>query len=273
MRISVGCSGCGAKLTAADSAAGKKVRCPDCGATTAVPTSALNVRGRATAAEAEPRPKKRRMESQETDEPTPRKHRREADLEERPRRRRGDDDEVADAPSRKVKKTQTNWAVLGSVLALVVLVLGLSAWLVLRRRSPTAEPAPTPAPTLPREFTLVARVDGQDDFLFTAQDAKWEHRSGANADGVKLNGQTWSMHPVLPNAGQLLYLPKGVNFRSAQLTKKKGRGDASIVTRSDSNVVIRFDDTNGPGADAYEVGVTFGPAVALDDRGPDRWPG
>ncbi len=64
--------------------------------------------------------------------------------------------------------------------------------------------------------------------------------------------------PTFPNSGKTRFLPEGIDYRTAQLRKKRGRENVSIFLREKDRLGIRIDDPS-PGADTYEVTVTFSP--------------
>jgi hypothetical protein len=113
MPIDVTCPQCGGELEAPDEAAGKKVKCPDCGERIAVPPTGGAIQPppapgpaeRAARAEKkeevqEERPRRRDRAEEEEEEDRPRRRRRDEDDEEdeddRPRRRRRREDEDYD---------------------------------------------------------------------------------------------------------------------------------------------------------------------------------
>jgi hypothetical protein len=131
--ILVECPGCGTKLSAPDSGAGKKVRCPKAGCGTLVPVPMPLPVEEVPVVDAEPAPppKPRPVKAaavEDDDDDRPRKRRRDEgeDDDDRPRGRRRDDDDDA-RPRRRPrrKRSGTNPAVVGLiVLGLIVLIGG-----------------------------------------------------------------------------------------------------------------------------------------------------
>ena len=153
MPILVVCPGCGTKLNAPDSGAGKKVRCPKPGCGTLVPVPDLLPVEEVPVVDAEPlpppkpspvraasvdddedddddRPSKRRRDD---DDDRPRGRRRDDD-DDRPRKRRRDDDEDddEDRPRRRPrrKRSGTNPAVVVAVVLGLLLLLGGGGYVI-----------------------------------------------------------------------------------------------------------------------------------------------
>jgi hypothetical protein len=173
MPIVVTCPSCPTKLSAPDSAAGKAVRCPKCGATAPVPAllpaeEVPVVEGNLTPpkpkpkpvlAEAEedeaPRKKPRRDEGEDADEAPRKKARRDEDEEEeRPRKKRrryadDDDDYDFDQPRRKRRPSRSAGG--GAMLAVIIvgglallIGVGVGIYFLAGKGSPFASKAPVP---------------------------------------------------------------------------------------------------------------------------------
>lgn len=156
MPIVVNCPGCPTKLSAPDTAAGKQIRCPKCGATAPVPTFVPAEEVPVVDAKPVPKPKpKRAVADDDDDDDRPRKkaksRRDDDDEDDRPRkkkRRADDDDDYPHDYARRRPRAKSGGGgkvalIVGGVLLLLVLV-GLGVYFLTGKDSPFAKKAPVP---------------------------------------------------------------------------------------------------------------------------------
>ncbi len=101
---------------------------------------------------------------------------------------------------------------------------------------------------------LRANIDGSDELIINAQGARWTHRQWSWPFDIALNGVAWNAQET-PSLDKAL-LPAGVDFRSARVISKSGRGFANVEARQDDILVTFADDLSG--AATYELEIAFG---------------
>lgn len=115
-----------------------------------------------------------------------------------------------------------------------------------------------PAPASHRGTTarlhIRANIDGSDELIVNAQGAHWTHRQWTWPFAIALNGEAWNPQET-PHLEKTL-LPAGVDFRSARVISKSGRGFANVEARQDDILVSFADDLSG--AATYELEIAFG---------------
>jgi hypothetical protein len=112
---------------------------------------------------------------------------------------------------------------------------------------------------VPFKLKIVARIDGSDEVRITRTEATWVHKHwGWPESPVMINDREWRIdqNPVLKNSGETRFLPDGLDFKNARLTKTRGRDTAALETSADRLVVYLADSPNG--SDLYEVVIEFG---------------
>ncbi len=99
-----------------------------------------------------------------------------------------------------------------------------------------------------------ANIDGSDELIVNAKGAHWKHRQWTWPFDIALNSVAWNAQET-PNLEKVL-LPAGVDFRSARVISKSGRGFANVEARSEDILVTFADDMSG--AATYELEIAFG---------------
>jgi hypothetical protein len=99
-----------------------------------------------------------------------------------------------------------------------------------------------------------ANIDGSDELIVNAKGARWTHRQWTWPFEIALNGAAWNAQET-PNLEKAL-LPTGVDFRSARVVSKSGRGFSNVEARKDDILVSFADDMSG--AATYELEIAFG---------------
>ena len=109
------------------------------------------------------------------------------------------------------------------------------------------------------EIHILVKIDGTDTLRISEQDGLWIHGTHAWPTLVKINNLDWTpmTNPRFAKAGISKLLGEKVDFSTAMLSVKKGRGRVELK-KSNDHVDIHFDDYSHPGADTYEVVVSFG---------------
>ncbi len=115
-------------------------------------------------------------------------------------------------------------------------------------------PAQTQRSGTAARLHIRANIDGSDELIVNAQGAHWTHRQWRWPANVALNDVAWPVRKT-PHLNQPL-LPAGVDFRSARVISKSGRGFANVEARSDDILVTFADDQDG--AAPYELEIVFG---------------
>jgi WD40 repeat protein len=109
-----------------------------------------------------------------------------------------------------------------------------------------------------KELRVIAAIDGRDELHVSAAETSWNHVSWVWPPSVRIATLIWDPKktPVLKNMGTDALLRQRVDFTTAKLTAKRGRGNVELRTFNDK-IVLVFDDPP-PGADTYDVTITFG---------------
>jgi hypothetical protein len=101
---------------------------------------------------------------------------------------------------------------------------------------------------------LRANIDGSDELLVNAKGAHWTHRQWTWPFAITINGEAWNPQET-PHLEKAL-LPAGVDFRTARVISKSGRGFVNVQARQNDILVSFADDLSG--AATYELEVAFG---------------
>jgi len=101
------------------------------------------------------------------------------------------------------------------------------------------------------EWRLNGRIDGLEEIWFHQDEARWVHKEYATPAGVTINGQPWDTVRQPTWKLQLQLLPEVVDLQRATLTKRAGRGIASLDYVPEKLVCCLED--HGPGSRDYEV--------------------
>lgn len=99
-----------------------------------------------------------------------------------------------------------------------------------------------------------ANIDGSDELIVNAKGAHWKHRQWTWPFDIAINGIAWKAQET-PKLETTL-LPAGVDFRSARVVSKSGRGFSNVEARKDDILVSFADDMSG--AATYELEIAFG---------------
>jgi hypothetical protein len=111
----------------------------------------------------------------------------------------------------------------------------------------------------PLDLRIVVAIDGKDELFITSSESRWAHREQGPPGPVKMNGVEWNAtdKPTWKNGRISELLGREVEDMSAVSMKKiRGRGPV-VLRRGKDSVTVVFDDPD-PGADTYEVILTFG---------------
>jgi hypothetical protein len=111
----------------------------------------------------------------------------------------------------------------------------------------------------PLDLRIVAVIDGSDELRLTAAETRWAHGSWEHPTQVKLNALEWNPKatPLMKNVGIARLLGRPVeDLSKVRMKKIHGRGRVELRSGKDFVTVV-FDDPE-PGADVYEVILTFG---------------
>lgn len=108
------------------------------------------------------------------------------------------------------------------------------------------------------EIHIFAVIDGSDTLYISEADGFWVHHSFIWHTSAKINGLDWNpkANPRFAQAGTSRLFPGKVDFLTAELSVKKGRGRVELKKEID-RIQILFDD-HPAGSDTYEVVVSFG---------------
>jgi hypothetical protein len=125
-------------------------------------------------------------------------------------------------------------------------------------RSDAIEPE-APSKLYPLDLRIVAVIDGSDELRITSTETRWTHVSWDHPTQVRMNGMEWNPKdaPVRYDVGIPQLLGKQVeDLSKVRMKKIRGRGRVELRSGKDFVTVV-FDDPD-PGADTYEVILTFG---------------
>ncbi len=108
------------------------------------------------------------------------------------------------------------------------------------------------------ELRITAVIDGKDEVRISSTESRWTHMANGWPTQVKINKFDWAPQrvPVVRGYGTRFLLGQQVDVSTARLLVKRGRGKVEMQIGADY-VAITFDDNEEPGADTYEVVVTF----------------
>lgn len=115
----------------------------------------------------------------------------------------------------------------------------------------------------PKEVTFSAYVDGTDVLKLSGRRLWIEHLAWQQPKQISINGGKWS--PVWDDDKTRSYMLKRAfkprNPEAINLTKKAGRGTVTIIekptTENQQTLAIQIDDGPYPGADSYELTVSW----------------
>lgn len=151
MPLVVPCPNCAARLSAPESAAGKQIRCPKCGAVAAVPAPEPVVEAKVTAPKPRPKPVQAEV-AEERPRKASRRDEEEDEEDERPRKKKkpryADDDDDYEHDRKRKPKRKSGDGVLAAavVMGCLVLLAGIVGvvYLLSGKGSPLAKKAPVP---------------------------------------------------------------------------------------------------------------------------------
>jgi hypothetical protein len=105
---------------------------------------------------------------------------------------------------------------------------------------------------------IVATIDGSDELVLSQSQAQWIHKRWRWPLSLMVNDLPWKPRssPILTNAPPTAFLPAGVDFSSARLTKRVGR-DTIVLEPMADRAILHFADNPG-GEAVYDVTVEFG---------------
>jgi serine/threonine protein kinase len=115
-------------------------------------------------------------------------------------------------------------------------------------------------PIRPSELRVVACVDGRDELRITQTETRWNHHAWGPPTQVKVGSVEWDTQktPIMDSVGIAQLIGRHVDDLSkAKMKKIRGRGPVSFEANKDFIAVV-FDDGGPPGADTYEVLLSFG---------------
>jgi hypothetical protein len=105
---------------------------------------------------------------------------------------------------------------------------------------------------------IKAQIDGSDRLKITAREATWTHLAYGLPLAARINNLPWDLSStnVLLNNGTNTFLPEGIDFSTARITKRQGRDLATMWAEKDA-LLVSFGDNPG-GSDEYELEISFG---------------
>ncbi len=122
-----------------------------------------------------------------------------------------------------------------------------------------AAPATQPAASTAAKLKITGQFDGSDSFKISATGATLRHTSMKFPTGLRFNEVPWTPgtnNLVLKNEGTNSFLPSGIDFSTAKITRRKGRDLVTLWAEKD-DVLVQFAD-NPLGSDHYELEISFG---------------
>ncbi len=105
---------------------------------------------------------------------------------------------------------------------------------------------------------ISADIDGSDELVVNGKGVQWVHKQWSPPSNVAINQEGWDVvgSPVWSKE----LFPAGVDFRTARIVSKAGRGFVNMQTRKDDILVSFADDMVG--AAKYEIEIVFGENVS-----------
>jgi hypothetical protein len=115
-----------------------------------------------------------------------------------------------------------------------------------------------PTPTV--QLFIRSNIEGVDTMTLSADGMRWRNDAFGLPDSFSINQLDWDLRKkgtVINNRGATRIFPNDVDFSTARMVKKKGRGKVSLSVNPDS-IVVTFDDGPQGGPDVYEILIQFG---------------